>query len=220
MRRSDRRASSDDNERRHPQSRQKEPLSYHELRYQRDVARADKAALEKEKELLQQQVKTFQFKAEEWEQTAVQNEQRYLAEKKQHEHALCLYHEEKVRASELLAKYEEADAQRAHYLSLYEDTYSQLKHERRSKAGIKSWETRRKRENERLKKEIGEMVVLLQESMARKEEAVGELYDLAERMDRIQKLVDSVEGESTGNPVNLLQKMKRIWSAIREILAE
>lgn len=133
---------------------------------------------------------------------------------------LCLYDEEKARAAELLAKYEEADAQRAQYLTLYNEVQEQLKYERSSKAGIKGWETRRKRENERLKREIGEMVVLLQESMARKDEAVNNLYALAERMDKIQRLVDSVDGDETSTPVGILQKFRRIWLAIKEILAE
>ena len=65
------------------------------------------------------------------------------------------------------------------------------------------------------------MVVLLRESLASKDdEAVNNLYALAERMDRIQQLVDSVEVESTGNPVGLLQKLKRIWLAIKDILSE
>ncbi|BAU05845.1 hypothetical protein [Fischerella sp. NIES-3754] len=64
------------------------------------------------------------------------------------------------------------------------------------------------------------MVILLRESLASKDEAINNLYVVAERMDRIQSLVDSVEEETTANPVGLLQKFKRIWLAIKEILSE
>ncbi|MEH2441247.1 hypothetical protein [Nostoc sp.] len=111
-------------------------------------------------------------------------------------------------------------SERDNYLTLYNEAQTQLKFERRSKAGIKGWETRRKAENERLKREIGEMVVLLHESLASKDDAINNLYVVAKRMDRIQSLVDSVEEETTGNPVGLVQKFKRIWLAIKEILSE
>jgi hypothetical protein len=39
-------------------------------------------------------------------------------------------------------------------------------------------------------------------------------------MDRIQTLVDSVEEDSQSNPLSLLQKFKRIWQAVKDILAE
>lgn len=128
--------------------------------------------------------------------------------------------EEKARVIEWTAKYEEVKAQREQYFTLYNESQEQLKYERRSKASIKGWETRRKQENQRLKQEIAEMTILLHESLNRKDEAVNNLYILAERMDRIQNLVDSVEEEPTGSPVGLLQKFNRIWIAIREILSE
>ncbi len=106
------------------------------------------------------------------------------------------------------------------YLGLYNETKAELKHERRSKASIKGWETRRKAENERLKREIAQMVVLLRQSLESKDEAVNSLYVVAERMDRIQSLVDSVEEETTNNPMGLVQKFKRIWLAIKDILSE
>jgi hypothetical protein len=106
------------------------------------------------------------------------------------------------------------------YLTLYNQAKAELKYERRSKASIKGWETRRKAENERLKREIAEMVVLLHKSLASKDEAVNNLYIVAERMDRIQSLVDSVEDETTSNPMGLVQKFRRIWLAIKEILSE
>jgi hypothetical protein len=133
---------------------------------------------------------------------------------------LTLYTQEQARSGELLVKFETAQAERQHYFTLYDEAQAQLKLERRSKAGIKGWETRRKRENERLKQEIGEMTVLLRDSLTRKDQAITNLEDLAARMDRIQSLVDSVEQESTNNPVNFLQKIARMWQAMKDILAE
>lgn len=103
---------------------------------------------------------------------------------------------------------------------LYKQIEQELKIERRSKAGIKGWETRRKRENERLKQEIGEMAIVLRESLTRKDQAIKSLEDVAARMDRIQRLVDSVDDEAANNPVGMLQKFQRIWVTVREILAE
>jgi chromosome segregation ATPase len=115
---------------------------------------------------------------------------------------------------------QKSQAEVCQWQGLYNETQAQLKYERHSKAGIKGWETRRKLENERLKREISEMATLLGESLARKDDAVNSLYMLAERMDRIQNLVDSVEEETTGTPIGLLQKFRRIWLAIKDILAE
>ncbi|MEH1954205.1 MAG: hypothetical protein V7K64_25255 [Nostoc sp.] len=64
------------------------------------------------------------------------------------------------------------------------------------------------------------MVVILRDSLASKDEAVNSLYVVAERMDRIQSLVDSVEEETTNNPMGLVQKFKRIWLAIKDIFSE
>lgn len=199
MRRADRQDSNDDNARNHPHTRAEEPVLPQELK---------------------QLLLTARSQRDDWQQRATQNHQLYLAEQQQYQQTLCLYDQAQARASELLAQYEAADAQRSQYLTLYTEAQTQLKYERRSKAGIKGWETRRKRENERLKQEIGEMTVLLRESLARKDEAVDTLYVLAERMDRIQNLVDSVEDESTKTPLGLLQKFGRLWLAIKEVLAE
>jgi hypothetical protein len=132
----------------------------------------------------------------------------------------ALYQAEKVRGEELVVKFETVQAEKEHYLTLYNESQEELKFERRSKAGIKGWETRRKKENQQLKQEIAEMTVLLRDSLARKEEAVESLYVVAERMDRIQRLVDSVDEESSTNPMGMLQKLQRIWQAVKEILAE
>lgn len=234
MRRADRRDDSYDNSTNNPRSQRLEPTSYHELKASLMTVRAQKAEL--------------QQRVQEVEEQAGQNHQLYLEEQQKHQSAialfqgeqqkyqttltlyqeaqtqaqsyLTLYTQEQARSSELLVKFETAQAERQHYLTLYDEAQAQLKLERRSKAGIKGWETRRKRENERLKQEIGEMTVLLRDSLTRKDEAITNLEDLAKRMDRIQSLVDSVEQESTSNPVNFLQKIARMWQAMKDILAE
>ncbi|PMB20050.1 hypothetical protein CEN45_17780, partial [Fischerella thermalis CCMEE 5198] len=208
----------------------KEPVSYHELKQLLMNARANALQWEqraKENQeaasqltQVQQEIQANQIEVNELRERAAQNYQKYLDEQKNYQQALSRYNEEKARANELLAKYEEVRSERDNYLILYNEAQAQLKFERRSKASIKGWETRRKAENERLKREIAEMVILLRESLASKDEAINNLYVVAERMDRIQSLVDSVEEETTANPVGLLQKFKRIWLAIKEILSE
>jgi DNA repair exonuclease SbcCD ATPase subunit len=230
MRRADRRDSNDDNAVNYPRSRQKEPASIHDLKQSLMTARANWNEWEqKAKEYqeaasqltqVQQQIQTYQVEVNELNERVAQNYQLYLDEQQNYQQTLCLYNEEKARATELLAKYEAASSERDNYLTLYNEAQAQLKYERRSKAGIKGWETRRKAENERLKREIAEMVVLLRESLVSKDEAINNLYVVAERMDRIQSLVDSVEEETTSNPVGLIQKFRRIWLAIKEILSE
>ncbi|MCC5642678.1 hypothetical protein LC607_06885 [Nostoc sp. CHAB 5824] len=168
----------------------------------------------------QREIQTCQLEANELKERVTQNYQFYVDEQQSHQQTLCLYNEEKARATELLTKYESVNSEREMYLGLYNEAKAELKHERRSKASIKGWETRRKAENERLKREIAQMVVLLRESLESKDEAVNSLYVVAERMDRIQSLVDSVEEETTNNPMGLVQKFKRIWLAIKDILSE
>ncbi|MEH2394313.1 MAG: hypothetical protein V7K21_22520 [Nostoc sp.] len=167
----------------------------------------------------QREIQTCELEANELKERVTQNYQLYIDEQQSHKQTLCLYNAEKVRATELLTKYDAVNSEREMYLTLYNEAKAELKHERRSKAGIKGWETRRKAENERLKREIAQMVVLLRESLESKDEAVNSLYVVAERMDRIQSLVDSVE-ETTNNPMGLVQKFKRIWLAIKDILSE
>ncbi|WP_375513118.1 hypothetical protein [uncultured Nostoc sp.] len=168
----------------------------------------------------QQEIQTCQLEANELKERVTQNYQFYVDEQQSHQQILYLYNEEKARVTKLLTKYESVKSEREMYLGLYNEAKAELKHERRSKAGIKGWETRRKAENERLKREIAQMVVLLRESLESKDEAVNSLYVVAERMDRIQSLVDSVEEETTNNPMGLVQKFKRIWLAIKDILSE
>jgi hypothetical protein len=220
MKRADRRNHSYDHSVSNPRSRQPEPISTPEIRGVLATVRAQRDE--------------FKQQAIEREETAEQNHRLYLEAQQQHQSTLVLYQEvqsqaqsyftlytaEQARSGELLVKYEQAQSETQHYLTLYEESQTQLKFERRSKAGIKGWETRRKRENERLKQEIGEMAVLLRDSLARKEDAINNLEVLAERMDRIQHLVDSVEGEASSNPLSLLQKFQRIWQTVKDILAE
>ena len=168
----------------------------------------------------QREIQTCQLEANELKEQVTQNYRFYIDEQQSHQQTFCLYNEEKARATELLTKYEAVNSEREMYLTLYNETKAELKHERRSKASIKGWETRRKAENEKLKREIAQMVVLLRDSLASKDEAVNSLYLVAERMDRIQSLVDSVEEETTNNPMGLVQKFKRIWLAIKDILSE
>ncbi|OKH20428.1 hypothetical protein NIES593_18805 [Hydrococcus rivularis NIES-593] len=223
MRRADRRTPNDDNALNNPRSRKKEPIPPRELEQLLANVRAQRDEWKqkaKENEEAATQLVTYQLKVNEWQERVTQNYQLYIEEQQKHQQTLCLYNEEKAKATEWLTKYQQADAQRQQYLTLYNEVKEELKYERRSKASIKGWETRRKRENERLKREIGEMTIVLRDSLERKEEAVNNLYILAERMDRIQQLVDSVEEESTNTPVGLLQKFQRIWLAIKEILAE
>ncbi len=238
MRRGDRRDSNYDNAVNNPHSRQKEPLSYHELKLSLMTVRAnlEEAASERDEweqrakeyqeaksELVhvhQREIQTCQLEVNELKEQITQNYQFYLDEQQNHQQTLSLYNQEKVRATELLTKYEAVNSEREMYLTLYNDTKAELKHERRSKASIKGWETRRKAENERLKREIADMVVVVRQSLASKDEAVNNLYIVAERMDRIQSLVDSVEEETTNNPMGLVQKFKRIWLAIKDILSE
>jgi hypothetical protein len=237
MQRADRRDSNDDNENKYPRSRREEPISPHELKKVNMTLRSrlDETSTERDQlkqsaqenqeaatQLVhvQQEFQTFQVEAYEWKENATQNHQLYLAEQNNYQQTLILYNEERTRATELLAKYNEVDTERSKYLSLYNEAQLELKYERKSKAGVKGWETRRKRENQLLKQEIAEMTLLVRESLVRKDEAVDNLYALADRMDRIQRLVDSVEEGTSSTPVGLLQKLKRVWLAVKEILGE
>uniref|UniRef100_B8HW47 Uncharacterized protein n=1 Tax=Cyanothece sp. (strain PCC 7425 / ATCC 29141) TaxID=395961 RepID=B8HW47_CYAP4 len=215
MRRSDRHDSNFDNSLNHPHSRNSEPVSPHELKQRLLTVQSQRDEWKKKaneyeaaaSELVQVQEKLLvvQSEAVQWQEQATRNYQ--------------LYQEEQQR-------YAEANTQHQYYLALYTETLSELQFERRSKAGIKGWETRRKRENERLKMEIGEMALLLQDSLARKEAALENLELLAGRIERVQNLLDSVESEPETAPqgvfqkLKLLRKLRRIWIAIKEILAE
>lgn len=134
---------------------------------------------------------------------------------------LTMYQGEKVKGNELTIKFEEVEGSRDRYLTLYNESQLQLKTERKSKAGIKGWETRRKKENAKLKKEISEMAIIIRDSMERKDEAINSLYAVAERMDRIQQMVELVDDDTTAtNPIGMMKKLQRMWQAIKEVLAE
>jgi chromosome segregation ATPase len=171
MRRADRQSSNDDNERKYPQSRQPEPASPHELRQQLMTVRCqrDEAKTEVKALKIQQEIEQQEF-----------------------QNTLFLYNEEKSKATEFFTKYIEADAQQVKYFALYSESQLQLKEARKTIAGLRGWSTRRKKENENLKQEISGMVVQLRESYTREDEAIKNLYGLADRMDKIQKILDPV----------------------------
>lgn len=231
MKRNDRKTSSDDNAVNHLRSQQAEPIPPGEYKQRYLAARATvkerdeklqrvSAALVTTQEqfaVVQQQYEVVQNEIVVWQGKVQENEQLYRAEQARYQETLGLYNQERDRANSLLAQYEAADAERAQYLVLYEDTLAELKFEKRPP---KDWETRRKRENERLKQEIAELAILLRDSLDRKEEAIANLETMASRMDRIQNLVNSVESGTEEGQANLLEKLRRIWVSIKEILAE
>ena len=234
MRRADRRDDSYDNSLRNPASRQSEPTSPHELLNLLLKARSDRDELrQRTQELEQQAQQSQQLYVDEQQRyqstlTLYQEEQEryrttltlYQEAHTQAQSYLTLYNQEQVRTQELTTQYEKAETERQHYLALYTQVQNELKFERRSKAGIKGWETRRKRENDRLKQEIAEMATLLRDSMNREEDALTNLEAIATRMDRIQSLINSVDEEPGDNAIGFLQKLQRIWQAVKEILAE
>jgi len=170
--------------------------------------------------LVGKNLQKYEIEMQVLEERVQQNYQMYLEEQEKYQNTLSLYSDEKAKTSQLSIKFEEVAADRDKYINLYKEAQTELKFERRSKASIKGWQTRRKTENQQLKEEITEMIVLLQQSIGSKDEAINNLYVVAERMDRIQSLLDSTEEETTNNPVGIIQKFKRIWLAIQEILAE
>lgn len=170
-------------------------------------------------EQVQTQARSYLLQYEEAQTQAKSYFTQYQEAQTQFESYLALYESEKTKTNQLSIQFEEVQAERDRYLTLYQESQSELKFERRSKGAIKGWETRRKRENDRLKQEISEMTVLLRDSLERKDEAINSLYVVAERMDRIQQLVNSVDSD-TPTPVGMLQKFQRIWQAVKEILAE
>ncbi len=234
MRRADRRNDSDDNSMHNPSSRQAEPLSYHEVKTRWLTTVNERDTLRQQNQTLEQQAQQSHHLYLEEQQryhstlTLYQEEQDryrttlnlYQETHTQAQSTLTLYNQEQTRSQELAAKYETAEAEYQRYLTLYNQAHNDLKFERRSKAGIKGWETRRKRENDRLKQEIGEMTILLHDSMTREEGALTNLEEIATRMDRIQSLINSVDEEPGDNAIGFLQKLQRIWQAVKEILAE
>jgi predicted Zn-dependent peptidase len=199
MRRADRRTSNSDNELDFPPSRRPEPPTYEELKVQNRILRTNLSEVQQKLQLAESQGNEIRFHADE-------NYRLYLNEQEQYQNIFTLYNQEQARSSELLIKYNELQ--------------TELKAERQSKARIKGWQTRRKNENERLKQQIGDMVILLRDSLERKEESINHLYLIGDRMDRIQRLMDSVEQESNRDPVKLLEKLMRVRLLVQKILAE
>ncbi len=220
MRRSDRRTQEDDYAQQYPVSKATEPLSFKELqqRYQTLKSRSDE---------MQGQLRQTQAETQVWE-TVVWHDlvQQVQRERQRAWNALCVAQAAQEDQRFLTWQYQQAIAGQQQLRTLYQESQQELsrvrdelKFERRSKASIKGWETRRKAENDRLKREIADMARVLQQSMVREGEATATLRNLASRMDRIQNLVDGLDSEAT-SPKNLLEKFQRIWQAIREILRE
>jgi chromosome segregation ATPase len=194
MRRADRRDANYDNIINNPQSRQVEPSPPRELnqalmtaRSQRDEAKAEIKTLKDQREV----------------------------ESKEFQNTLFLYNEEKSKSAELLLKYIDANAQQAKYLDLYTESQVKLKEARKTIAGLRGWSTRRKKENDNLKQKISGMVVQLRDSYIREDEAIQNLYGLAERMDKIQKILDPVNEEYVS-----VEQLTRISILLKVILDE
>ncbi len=236
-RRNDRGTPNSDNERNFPRSQSKEPTTREELIQQKmnAIAKWSEVKIERDEwkqkaqinedaaiQLLdiQQQLQLSESRDNEIRLLSEKHYQLYLNEKEQYQTIFKLYNQEQAHSEGLLIKYQEANALQLQYLEQCNELQIELKKERRSKASIKSWQTRRKNENELLKQQIGDMVVLLRESLQRKEESINYLYLVGDRMDRIQRLMDSVEDESNRDPVGLLEKLMRVWLAVQKILAE
>jgi hypothetical protein len=199
MRRADRKTQNDINEVNNPRSPVIEAITYKELKDQNKILRIKVSEVQQQLQLSESQGNEIRFQAEE-------NYRLYLNEQEQYQTIFKLYNQEQARSSELLIKYNELQ--------------TELKGERQSKSRIKGWQTRRKNENKRLKQQIGDMVILLRDSLERKEESINHLYLIGDRMDRIQRLMDSVEQESNRDPVKLLEKLMRVWLLVQKVLAE
>jgi hypothetical protein len=224
MKRSDRRDSNHDNAINHPQPKRQEPESMQDLKLRVGTLRANLKEEQTDHQatrVLYQEAQVYQplYEEEKAKNSTLILKSEEASQKFQQ--YFSLYSEEKTQNNNLILQVQAAQAETEKYLTLYNASQAELKTERHSKAGIKGWETRRKKENDRLKQEIAEMVLLLRDSMERKEEAMANLENLADRMDRIQSLVGSVEEDSTtATPLGMIAKFKRIWRAIQEILAE
>jgi hypothetical protein len=165
-------------------------------------------------------IETYQAEINKLKESVDYSHQSYLVEQQKYQQTLSLYNEEKAKNTQLLVKYKAISSERDNYIILYNETKAEIKFERHSKASIRGWETSRKAENKMLKKEISDVLLLLKESLTSKDETINNLYIIAERMDRIQSLVDLVYEETTTNPTGMVQKFQRIWLAIKEILSQ
>jgi hypothetical protein len=139
---------------------------------------------------IQQEFQTSQSEVDTWKERTTQNHQLYLTEQQKYQQTLCLYNE----------------------------TQSQLlKYERESKAGIERWETQLKLENQKLKQEIGEMTILLSQSLQRKDEAVNTLYALAKDMEQNQQLVDSLRSQRDDLQFKFNQEQKCLQETVTKL---
>ena len=192
--RADRRDSNHDNKVNHPQSLQVEPSPPRELNQVLMTVRSQRDEAKDELKKLKSQQDT---------------------ERQEFQNTLFLYNEEKSKSAELLTKYIEADTQQAKYLSLYTESQLKLKEAIKTIAGLRGWSTRRKKENENLKQKISGMVVQLRDSYTREDEAIRNLYGLAERMDKIQKILDPINEECVS-----AEQLTRISILLKVILDE
>ncbi|HAN46517.1 MAG TPA: hypothetical protein DCQ32_08200 [Cyanobacteria bacterium UBA8156] len=203
-----------------PKPKVPEPPSFQELQQSNKTLRSMKQELEGR---LQQ----TQAETQVWETVVWHDLERQVQRERQRAwNALCVVQAAQEDQQLWAWQYQEAIAGQQQFRTLYQQSQQELqqvrdelKFERRSKASIKGWETRRKAENDKLKKEIADMVQVLQQSMVREGEAVATLQTIAGRMDRIQNLVNGLDSEAT-SPKNLLEKFQKIWQAIQEILRE
>ncbi|MGQ9865231.1 MAG: hypothetical protein ACUVSQ_02950 [Pseudanabaenaceae cyanobacterium] len=219
---SDHRSASERNAQKHPESQQKiaEPVSAKE--WQQRYRNVSSRLAEVESNLQQ-----TQGEAQAWETVVWQDLERQVQQERQRAwNAQCVMQALQEDQQLWAWQYQQAVAGQRQFQTLYQQSQEELyrvrdelKFERRSKASIKGWETRRKAENERLKKEIADTIKVLQQSMEREEEATLTLRTIAGRMDRIQTLVSGLDTE-TASPKNLLEKFWKIWQAIQEILRE
>lgn len=209
MKRGDCRDANHNNAVNNPCLRQKEPASSHKLELSLMTVPSNLEETASQLVHVQQEIQTYQIEANKLKKCIAQNYRFYIGEQENSKNMLYLY-----------TKDELVNSEREMYLNLYNKANAELNHKQHSKTSIKGWQTRRKVENEQLKWEIAQMVVLLRESLDSKDETVNSLYVVAERMDRIQSLVDSVEEETTNNPMGLVQKFKRIWLVIKDIVFE
>jgi chromosome segregation ATPase len=194
MRRADRQTPNDDNARKYPQIRKDEPASPQELKQLLMTVRSNLVDAKDEIKTLKTQQESDQEKIKE---------------------TFELYSQEKYKLSELTHKYIEIDTQRSHYLALYDESQTKLKEARKTIAGLRGWSTRRKKENEKLKQDISEMVVRLRDSFIREDEAIRSLYGLADRMDKIQKVLDPVNEADVS-----VEQLARISVLLKVILDE
>jgi phage regulator Rha-like protein len=213
VKRADRGTSNSDNELNFPHPKQKEPSTDKELQRLIQHLRDDLKGVRYQLQLSKAEGNEMRSQADE-------NYRLYLDEQEKYQTIFALYNQEQALSAQLLIQYQEENTLKLNYLAKYDELQTELKSERQSKARIKGWQTRRKNENERLKQQIGDIVILLRDSLERKEESIYHLYLIGDRMDRIQRLMDSVEQESNRDPVKLLEKLMRVWLLVQKILAE